>query len=1137
MNSGTTEFCVFQPGSGFRVSTSSASTPKENSSCPFDPYVPSNDFYSILKRCLGTTSSSSQINTKEVFSPSDSPCISSVATNVELELNNFCSHEEEMRESAYSQLSSFCFDPQQPASQPSSCLSGKQISFSIGFTEPLKEKLDFSQLLEGKEVENVYERAFYFHNIKCSLTGLEKTVSALAHSLYGEEKAKRGSDPSLYSACFLQSLSESFHERSEWQRQRLASLVAPVKLDQTVPDEMQEFLPLASMNGNEEPSEDVTDNNTAGNDSGSLRSGGILFKDVSSSDISSSPTSSLLPTVAEFSSLAHFLRNQVLNPLKEQKLLLRRELQDIEKSKKTLEEKLSALNARERKRINKQEKRVRSALLSDIKLERQIEIEKLKAKRHKLESALAEMARKNFESEGSGVEAQEQGRAASTESDTGFQSETEKNSCRLKSVENNSGNDSQALHHAPLRDFLSSVILPQLEKLWLESVQCPPTAFSIPLEKETFQQLCAVDDDEEKVGEKAASSLLRSGGASYLSRRNESQRLFPSRCCRRTVRGGISGVLEQEGWYTVYRSTLLECWGQYPFYQLYGGATEEHLKSKPLHTFLKSLRYIQRAAYIQEKMFRYQVSSSLTSLADVVEHLLKPSRHGKTQKNGGQNLSSSFSTSSTMTPLNTAISPRSSQDLTSEHEGSRLSHAETLSNSDFSITLDIIEQPIWLTRIYQPWKKEAESLFAAQCCILEYILFSGIPLKFQTPFLIDEEKRNGQVTGKGEQWGTSCDMDGYQSDTKGIMTEEGDRETKTPRSIQKVLPTVRKGLKTVQLEWYVPEKGDFSEEKHEKMEREVSTRLDATSDASTTQTASKVAITSADCRISASQEETGRVNRYLLRCFLEHHEGSEKEKKEVKRGETKFTKRSSSSVSHTSCLSDSSRKSSLTSFRKTVRWNSSVAPEKPESVSPSYFSYSPDLLAVNSAAQKKESGQKNAKKSEVGVHASFLFPSVNICLSKAAVEPTTKILTTNPQLRSQYAKWKRLSTNCLSPRLTGTGPLFSPRFQKKRASVKGTIHLVKSQKAANPDHPHSELVTVQDCVDSGLVQCALVFTAEGFRQREMKRASNQKVQKEIESLQEELAVILEKKIVLEQKICQEEGREPPRWSERLSSPL
>lgn len=1123
MKSDATEFFVFQPGSGFRISTSSDCSSKENSSCPFNPYVPSNDFYSILKRFLLTVSSSPRLSSKVEFGPSDSPCISSVTPNVELEWNNFYSPEEKMRESAYSQLSSFCFDPQQPATEPPSCVSGRQNSFFTGPTETPKEKLDFSELLEGKEFEKVYEKAFYFHKIKCSLTGLEKTIGALARSLYEEEKAKRGSNPSISSAFVLQPLCKSFQERSQLERQRIASLAAPVKLDQVVPREMQEFLPLSSMDRIEDPSEDVASNSTKYNDSSSLSSGAISSKYASSSEIPS---------------LANFLRNQVLNPLKEQKQFLRRELQDIEKTKSILNEKLSTLNAREKKRISKQEKFFRSALLSDLKLERQIEVEKLKAKRHKLEYALADMAKKNFESNDRGAGAEEQGNAATTESGTNIQGETEKDSFRLKSVENDTDEDLQEILHAQLRNFLSSVVLPQLEKLWLECIQCPPTSPSMPAEQENLQQICAVDDDEEKADENSFSSLLACGGASYTSRRKQSHRLFPSRCCRRTVGGGISGVLEQEGWHTVYRSTLLECWGQYPFYQLYGGATEDHLKSKPLHTFFKSLRYIQRAAYIQEKMFRFQVSSPpLTSLSDVEEHVLKPSRHGKARKNGGQKLSSSFSTSSTITTVTTAVSPRSSQGAASEREGSRLSYAETLLNCDFSIALDILEQPIWITRIYQPWKREAESLFAAQCCILDYIFFSGFPLQYQPPFPLDEEKRNGQDTEKGEHLSVKCDMGGHQSDTKGIITEEGDGEAKTQRNVQICLPTVRKGLKKVQLEWYVPEKGNSSEEKQMKIEREASTGLDISSDANATRTTSKVIIPSANGRILPQQRESGRVTRYLLRCFLEHHEENRDEEKAVGTEKTMSTKKLSSSASHASRLSESPGKSPPASLRKMVSFCSSVAAEKPDSVPPSCLCASSDPLILSSGAQEKGSGQKNEKKSEVGVLASFLFPSVNICLSKAPVLPTTKILMTNSQLRKQYTKWKRFSTNCLTPRRAGTDQWLSPRCQKKMSFDNGSIPLGKSQKVGSPTCPHSELVTVQDCVDSGLVQCALVFTAEGFQHREMKRAYVQKVQKEIESLREELAVILEKKIVLEHKICQEEGREPPRWSERLSSAL
>lgn len=1104
------EYLVFQPGQSFSISSSSSNC-SGRSSGDLNPQWTSNDFSVLLRKCFMDNASYSVVSSEIGWCPAKSSSNSDVVRKESSDVM-LSPSVEDMRKDK----SSFT------SSQKVQTDSGESLSFTGASTSIPKQKSGMLSLPNGRnrilqengfpveqenERQKIFEKDDWFCRIKHSLIDAEETFRVFVRSLYEqEEQASTLSTTDRWRYAFLLEYCSGLSFSSEQcYSQRLEALMAPVEWNaqtSAIIEQLALFSSSArvSIEGKLHEGDEETLQVTVGSSTTSAGRSSTNSYDFSAP--SSLPLSAL-----------DVLREQVLFPLKEQKDFLCREIEDIKKAAHQLNKKLPGLLSRKKKRAAKLEERVRSALLADLKREDQIQEDKLKARRQKLESALASTVREKIEREKKKTKDSQHKEVVHSHDETDMDEVTQ---------------EQEEWRIAKLQDFLSVTILPEIEKLWREAIQCPPPPLHLSAQEEnTCEYRVEVQGGEKDEGN---ASLPRSCGSRYPKEKESPRSFFRSPCPRRTTRGGISGVLEQEGWHTIYRAILLECWAQYPFYQLYGGATEGHLKSKPLHTFLKGIRGVQREAYIQEEMLRSQLSSTFMDPSAIVEKLMKKPSKEKSRPSGRTesfSLASTASIVSTSTSCTNSSSGRTTQAIGNGSSALRYwKSSDSLLNTEYSSILDYLDHNIWVTRIYQPWKKDAEFLLGAQCRVLEYLLFadSGVVDSTSSISFPEELKSEGK---QGEEVLSAVRFGIERNHSERKMAEAGGEEIHgiTRKKGTPVVP-VNKRLNNLQLEWYVVGHEGAAENTYTGRKEEKYPEKNGSNSLHTRQGTEKGSIRgNGSSPVSAKGV---RVTRYLLRCFLEHEEKcADRDAKKGKQKRNLYRETPCDSL-HSEKSSRASEEEIEISTQKTVRWSGRITLEKTESGGDT----SDRLSHTSSFSTTGENGKnwEDGKGEQL-----FTRYSANICLSKALVLPSTMILVSNPELKKEYDRWrKRLRIN--GPSLIPAMRKWSINHQaedagKEKDSRLPNVSLTPSYRSQHP------LLTVRDCADKGLVQCALVFTPEGFQERRNNRAALQAIEGKIRSLQEELAEILEDNFMLERKICELEGREPVRWSDRPSLAL
>lgn len=1141
MSFDNTEYCLFQPLRNHSFSSSSSCFATDDL-LQEDPQSFFKEFSSLLNQSFFLNGQSFLSRRSQVSLPSTSCNQNSLsATDKKSDLNRSSFMGGNPEENSSFNGSLLIGEPPSPAEDPTVGASSLEKETPCGNLAlgAIKNVVVSGCVVEEKDMENIYENVYEFYAKRRRLMELKKSFCAFAHSLYEEEEKERtqcsfGSAP--YS--FLQEyFPDPLLKQSQCSPQRLAALVAPVDWDHRTSEVIQQLVPLSTrICEPDAPCRENTEKMVHCSCSmGSSRMNSIRNSSCSESDppVSFSLSVTSLPSVASrpplrspsslsSSSLLNTLIHQVWGPLKEQKHFLQREITDIQNAMEYLKNQLPPLASRKKKRNVRVEERVRSSLLADLKLERQIEVEKLKGQRQALEAALANVFREKVVRQ----KAVQKGRNTiddDNEKKVVWHSRLEVNDKEMENdadmKEERESEELEKKRVSSLQAFLSSSLFPQVEKLWKDAIQCP----SPSSRDEPDQELVGTANNEDE----------------YKGEGKEHHRaLFNSQYRRRTTRGGISGVLEEEGWYTVHRAILFECWSAHPFYRLYGGATESHLKSKPLHTFLKSLRYIHREAYIQEEVLRAQLSSSYMTPSQILEEaLLKRALRRKKRGSNGE-LCSRPSFSSTATTVASSVSSLSSQEVGCErHELYFFPTTESLLSVDYSVVLDFLDQHVLVSRVYQPWKREAEVLLGAQCRVLEYLLFLK-PCVMQ--FVASLPKNKPEEIQKEEAnavRSTIMSRTVAQQLPKNVLgCEKSNVSVRTRNEMLYVIP-ISKQLKKLQLEWYVPEKQISSGGESKRKESSNSLKMDASISTQSLRTTHKAAGARISSSVTSLRE--GPVRRYLLRCFLHHEEWNLDEVSEEKR--KKIKSRQSLPLLVAQKSSGQSEEDLQTSLGKTVSWVNNAFPENCDTVSLSSADHSSQSSLSSCEAERKNSIEKNLKEWRGKAGGSVTAPttkySANVCLSQLPVLFSTAILISNPQLQKGYERWIKKSLSYLPHH---KGKTKNGGANKDRQNV---IHRSPNNFHHSSDHSGihknslTAVITVGDCIESGLVQAAFAFTPEAFQQRRQEQAALQTVKQNIRTLQEELAEILEDNFNLEKKISELQGRNPVRWSERPSLAL
>eukprot|EP00796_Vickermania_ingenoplastis_P012610 gene12610-8646_t len=438
-----------------------------------------------------------------------------------------------------------------------------------------------------------------------------------------------------------------------------------------------------------------------------------------------------------------YMEKHFFGPMREQASYYALKRREAERETQVLRLQLSAQKKKAEDRQHRRDKLVQCALLEDLVAERQAECHKLDEKKCALAKMLERMVvdkiRREAEEEDKKKEEEEVRRRAITTAN-----EAEKSAEATTGNEEREGELGQlsglALSLAlplsddvvsprehlgtpaettrtttgegcqpppPLAAFLELYLLPQVERLWAEVVQVPPA--SIPflphtraaMQREQQQQQRgggpppresdAEDGDDGPWWSSALGPTTRRQAqkapvaSSPFASSPEAQLLLHA---RRTVGGGVSSLLEETGWAAVHRAQWLVRLQACPYYQYYGGATEDHLKSKPLHIFFKTLRQVARTAYVDEEVYRLTLTGSPSC---AVPH--SASKRLKLPQTAAPAAAAFFRFFPSVEALEAFAPP-----------------------------LDMLERKVWHHLLYAPWRERVEGLAAFQCRVLQHLL-------------------------------------------------------------------------------------------------------------------------------------------------------------------------------------------------------------------------------------------------------------------------------------------------------------------------------------------------------------------------------------------------------------------------------
>lgn len=376
-----------------------------------------------------------------------------------------------------------------------------------------------------------------------------------------------------------------------------------------------------------------------------------------------------------------YLEKHFTGPMKEQRDYFTLRLKEMERSTEGYKDQLKAAKEKKIQRQTKLEKHIQLTLLADLYSEKEAEFMKLDERKRSLAMELARMVRNTICMEkqkdaalNSGGQEGEGGQLGNLS-----QKKEEEEEEKLHSIE---------WKRAQLSE-LWSCLLPHAEQLWKDVIQMPRLVQPKHLNG---------DDTEESI---SLDLPVRCGWAE----------------CRRTMRGGVSGAIEEEGWHRVRSAMWKACWDTHPYFGLYGGATEDHLKSKPLHTFLKSLRQVQREAFIGEELYRARITTEAPAASPT----------GMT----GASVSRRLQQNTTM--ISTAPFFR------------YFKSEEALREKSWSKKLEQLEKRVWFENSLLPWKQEAERLLMAQFQLLNRVL---MPPGNSETASSSERKREGERKGE-----------------------------------------------------------------------------------------------------------------------------------------------------------------------------------------------------------------------------------------------------------------------------------------------------------------------------------------------------------------------------------------------------
>lgn len=196
---------------------------------------------------------------------------------------------------------------------------------------------------------------------------------------------------------------------------------------------------------------------------------------------------------------------------------------------------------------------------------------------------------------------------------------------------------------------------------------------------------------------------------------------------RRTAGGGVCGEVEQDGWRSVVRAMLVSRWDVFPYYRLYGGATEDHLKGKPLHTFLQCLRQVRRQSFVAEEVYRTGLAAS-------------PSRSSAQITSRRLNISSERCTTSSGSVLRF------------------FANEKEMMSADFAADLQRINKK-YVNLVCDPWLSAAKQLVPCYSLLLQQtVLGSSISS-------LSERARQSGVT--------RCQLEWYENGETVELTREG----------------------------------------------------------------------------------------------------------------------------------------------------------------------------------------------------------------------------------------------------------------------------------------------------------------------------------------------------------------------------
>lgn len=237
---------------------------------------------------------------------------------------------------------------------------------------------------------------------------------------------------------------------------------------------------------------------------------------------------------------------------------------------------LKALTVSRMEQQAKREKTMQMALLSDLLLEKRLRVEALDEVKQHLGRRLAKMVATRIR------------RTTTVPPDQ--LGETEPGRQQQQGEDQRQSDDEEEededVVNQRFRALLASRVFPELEKLWGECLQVP--------QKSSFPSVVAAVTEREGDGGDHQQQPL----------------LIPALSPRRTAGGGIDAcIAEEDGWVAVRRAIRFARYLEHPYYSLFGGATEDHLSSRPLHTFLKALRKVRSDAFIAEEILRSAASA------------------------------------------------------------------------------------------------------------------------------------------------------------------------------------------------------------------------------------------------------------------------------------------------------------------------------------------------------------------------------------------------------------------------------------------------------------------------------------------------------------------------------------------------